>query len=124
MVTRIRLAIADTSYANFRRFLDKVFQYAGTLSLARDTKAVQRNEAQGGDFFVAPGSPGHVVIIIDVCENEEGEKLYLMGQGFMPAMSFHILRQSNRSVWFQGDKYGIKTPFWSKFRWSQLRRFE
>jgi hypothetical protein len=122
-VTWMRVAQADTSYANFRQYLDKVFHYAGTLSLARDTQPVPRREAQGGDFFVDPGQPGHVVVIIDVCEHEVGERMFLMGQGFMPAMSFHILRRADGAIWFKGDEYGVKTPFWNEFKWSQLRRF-
>ena len=33
----------------------------------------------------------HVVMIVDEAVNEEGEKCYLIGQSFIPAVCFHIL---------------------------------
>lgn len=40
-----------------------------------------------GDVFLKGGSPGHVVMVVDLCENEEGQKAFLPGQGYMPAQA-------------------------------------
>ncbi|MEZ4458418.1 MAG: DUF4846 domain-containing protein [bacterium] len=119
----------DNSYASFRRFLDLVFTYAGTRSLPKDSVAV--SAAQPGDFFVQSGSPGHVVVVMDVAENEDGKRIALIGQGFMPAQELHILRSSGdrviEGVWFElptTDHPDIKTPSWKAFSAGDLRRFK
>lgn len=81
----------DDSYDCFVKYLKNVFTYAGTLSMNGESKAITLEEAKAGDVFLYGGSPGHVVMIVDVCENAEGEKAYLLAQGYMPAQEFHIL---------------------------------
>lgn len=46
-----------------------------------------------GDIFLKAGSPGHVVMVADVCENAEGEKALLLAQSYMPAQQFYVPRQ-------------------------------
>src|SRR5262245_19285381 len=53
----------DTSHASLRRWLDIVYGFASTRSLARELRPVDRlSDAAIGDVFVHPGSPGHAVI--------------------------------------------------------------
>jgi hypothetical protein len=118
----VLLAVRGSSHDNFRKYLDKVFNYAGTASISRDYGNPESGNIKAGDFFVDPGRPGHAVVILDVCENNWGDQRYLLGQGFMPAQSFQILQTENGDVWFEPDSEGVKTPFWHKFKWSQLRR--
>ncbi len=56
----------DGSRAAFASFLDQVFTYAGTRSLAREGEAVPRAQAAPGDFLVEGGSTGHAVLLLDV----------------------------------------------------------
>lgn len=93
-VTWTRTAAADDSYASFRRYLDLVFTYAGTRSLSGEMKAVVASDPiEIGDAFVAPGSPGHAVIVVDVAiQTGTGKRMFLLAQGFMPAQDMHILR--------------------------------
>ena len=44
-----------------------------------------------GDVFLKSGSPGHVVMVADVCENGAGQRAFLLAQGYMPAQQFHVL---------------------------------
>ena len=43
------------------------------------------------DHAYAAG-PGHVVLVVDVCENDAGNKAFLLAQGYMPAQQFHLLK--------------------------------
>ncbi|WP_160136138.1 DUF4846 domain-containing protein [Chryseobacterium sp. c4a] len=97
----------DNSYQNFRSYLDLIFNYAGTISLNKETKPVLKSsDLKTGDILITPGSPGHVVFIAGVCQNKEGKKLFLLGEGFTPAQSIHLLSnpfQKNISPWYDFD---------------------
>lgn len=111
----------DGSHGAFDRFLELVMQYAGTISLAAYSQKVARAELRAGDFFVLPGGPGHAVLVLDVAERG-GARMALLGQGYMPAQDFHVLRAGG-SAWFSLEGDGVATPFWSvPFPWSSARR--
>lgn len=118
-------AAPDDSRASFRSYLDQVFSYANTVSIARDAKSPSRGDVQPGDFFVLPGGPGHAVLILDIAVDANGKKRALMGQGYMPAQSFHVLRDSaTSSAWYSFEGERVATPFWAPFPWTALRRFD
>jgi len=123
----VRTAKYDESYSNFRRWLDSVFYYAGTISISRDYPRLKDiSKIRPGDFFAEAGSPGHAVIIVDVAVNETtGEKAMLLAQGFMPAQEMHILKNPgshNLSSWYLVN-FGLvlETPQWN-FYAKHLRR--
>ena len=101
----------DSSYENFREYLNVIFRYAGTISLNKESVAVlQNSKIIAGDFLIKPGSPGHSVIIVGVARNNSGKKLYLLAESFMPAQDVHILRNttnSKLSPWYELD---VKSP--------------
>lgn len=119
-------APADHSFEAFRRYLDIVFMYAGTISLHRDMQQVNRkSEYQIGDVLVHPGSPGHAVIIVDKAKNAKGESIYLLAQGYTPAQSVHIVKSGHSGIspWFKIPQSG---HFWHKRFWLRevgVRRF-
>lgn len=49
-----------------------VFAYAGTLSLAAELKPAALQDLEAGQVFIAGGSPGHCVIVMDVAVNGAG----------------------------------------------------
>jgi len=118
--------------ATFARWLDLVFTYAGTRSLAREGVTVQPGEVMPGDIFVAGGSPGHAVVVLDVAVHPDGRRAALLGQGFMPAQELHVLRarRGARSevlggTWFvlpASDDALLDTPSWVPFTGAQARR--
>ena len=123
-----KTAPADTSRDGFRRFLDTVFQYAGTASLAKDlTPVPDVRDMRIGDVFIQPGSPGHAVIVADLAgDARTGRKVFLLVQGFMPAQDIHVLKNPGSaamSPWYDLD-FGpaLKTPEWT-FTKGDLRRF-
>jgi hypothetical protein len=113
-------------HASFRRYLDSVFTWANTGGLAIQAKKITLEEARPGDFVVLPGSPGHAVLMLDMAVGPGGQRVVLLGQGFMPAQSFQVLRPEKGRVWFTLDASatGVKTPFWPVFPWDSLRRLD
>ncbi|MBS1636854.1 MAG: DUF4846 domain-containing protein [Bacteroidetes bacterium] len=116
----------DNSYATFRKYLDQVFQYAGTLSLSRELKTIPVQNLAIGDVFIMGGSPGHAVIVVDVAE-KGSQKIFMIAQSYMPAQNIHVLKNPENkalSPWFIASE-GIKlyTPEWT-FSWTDLKRFE
>ncbi|MEY8761689.1 DUF4846 domain-containing protein [Chryseobacterium tongliaoense] len=97
----------DGSYQNFRNYLDLVFNYAGTVSLNKETDPVMKNaDLKTGDILITPGSPGHIVFISGMCQNKEGKNLFLLSEGFTPAQSIHLLSNpfdKNISPWYDLD---------------------
>ncbi|MCS6899231.1 MAG: DUF4846 domain-containing protein [Myxococcales bacterium] len=113
-------------HRSFRKYLDMVFTWANTSSLARDARAPSFDQLRPGDFFVLPGNPGHAVLVLDLARASDGRLVALLGQGFMPAQSFHVLRGGDGSPWFpiRPADGSLKTPFWEPFPWSSLRRLD
>lgn len=104
----------DDSYESFVKYMRIVFSYAGTLSMEQEAENITENEIQPGDIFILGGSPGHVVMVADVCENEQGEKAFLLAQGYMPAQEFHVLKNPAHESdpwYYEVDiTYPLQTP--------------
>lgn len=123
-----KTAQPDYSYASFRKYMDLIFSYAGTLSLAKEMISVPVSEMQIGDVFIQGGSPGHAVIVMDMAVDPQKKKQYfLLAQSYMPAQSIHILKnlqQTGISPWYATD-FGevLSTPEWAFTRYD-LKRFK
>lgn len=117
----------DSSYDSFKRFMRIVFVYSGTLNMDYSSKKIKLAEARVGDIFVRGGSPGHVVMIADICKNKEGKKAYLLAQGYLPAQEFQLLKNPlhEDDPWYYEDeiKYPLRTPEYS-FDKGSLRRYK
>lgn len=83
---------ADDSRESFEQYLNTVFAYSSTLSMQKESVPAELQDMKIGDVFLYSGSPGHVAMVADVCENEKGEKAFLLAQGYMPAQQFHLLK--------------------------------
>jgi hypothetical protein len=122
-----RSAGRDFSYANFRKYLNTVFMYAGSYSLSKELVSVDVGDMRIGDVFIQGGFPGHAVAVVDMAVDEStGEKVFLLAQSYMPAQEMHILKNPmNRSLspWYEVD-FGqvLATPEWT-FQRNQLKRF-
>ncbi len=125
LVTKTVAPIQPTHTA-FRAWLDEVYGSANTASLEKEAIPVLTlGELAPGDFMVMSGNPfGHAVLILDIAVAKDGKRALLLGQGYMPAQSFHVLRPSATETWFALDEAAgsIKTPFWKPFPFSSLRR--
>jgi len=112
----------DYTYPAFLRYMNLVFSYASTLSLEKELKPVTNaTEIKAGDVFIKGGAPGHCFIVMDVVENKDHQKQFLLAQSFMPAQNIQIL-QADGSPWFSTNKQA--TIFYAELiRPQYLRRF-
>lgn len=113
-------------HPSFRKYLDNVFMWANTGALAVQGTKIPKADIRPGDFVVLPGNPGHAVLILDIAQSDKGDRVALLGQGFMPAQNFQVLRPNRSQTWFplDLDSPGLKTPFWPTFPWDSLRRLD
>ncbi len=126
-VTWKKSSKAGTSYKNFKRYLEKVYAYAGTASLSKEMKRVEEPDTIAiGDLFIEGGFPGHAVIVVDVAQNSKGDRAFLLAQSYMPAQQIHILKNpanSKISPWYIYDPDApLATPEWG-FDKGTLKRF-
>jgi hypothetical protein len=49
-------------------------------------------------------SPGHCFIVMDVVENSQHKKQFLLAQSFMPAQNLQVLQYDQGQYWFTMDK--------------------
>lgn len=114
-----------------RSWLDEVFAWAGTASLEPYARKVAWADLAPGDFFVMSGAPfGHAVLVLDVAKDDQGRVALLVGQSYMPAQSFQILRPAGDNhgardtAWFvvEPSDLLVDTPFWPAFPKTSLRR--
>jgi len=130
-VERVHGSAVSDDHASYRAWLQHTFLYAGTRSLSLDASPVPApTPVMGGDVFVSPGSPGHAVLVLDVAVSASGQRVGLLGQGFMPAQTFHVLRGEGDHVvsgWFvlpQRSGEVLKNPSWAPLPREGMLRFD
>ncbi len=100
----IHAAFPDNSEQGYRNYLKEVMNYAGTISLQNESEVISPDELRIGDIIC---NDSHVVLIVDLAINDKGEKCYLIGQSFIPAVCFHIITNKsgdNASPWFTQEQ--------------------
>ncbi len=111
-----------------RAWFEQLFMYAGTRSLEFDTKPVPLDQPiAAGDLLLRPGSPGHVVMVLDVAIGRDGEQIAVIGQGSMPAQELHVIPGPIDGAWWRfppGEDVSVDVPGWGTLPRSSLRRFE
>jgi len=112
---------------SFWRYLETVFTYAGTASLARELASVPGGEPEIGDIFIQPGHPGHAVIVVDAAVGPDGgRRVFLLAQSYMPAQEIQVLANPGDprlSPWYASDFGGtLRTPEWI-FKATDRKRF-
>jgi hypothetical protein len=111
-------AAPDAGYASFRRYMDTVFTWAGTHSLAMELAAKPVANLAAGDVFIKGGFPGHAVLVADIAQSRAtGETRFLLVQSYMPAQDIHVLknpRDPEGSPWYRLDFADVlETPEWT-----------
>lgn len=109
----------DTEPSNsdhtYWKYLEYVFSFAGTYSLAQELPSVNEANMQIGDVFLWGGHPGHGVIVVDMAKHTEtGEVIFMLAQSYMPAQEIQLLiNPTNESIspWYSLD-FGdyLETP--------------
>ena len=120
---------APNDYKGFRRYMDRVFAYAGSYSLEREMRSVPLADMRIGDVFIIGAFPGHAVLVVDMAASEAtGEKRFLLMQSYMPAQDMHVLKNPKSpdgTPWYAIPVEGqeLVTPEWV-FPAGTLRRFK
>jgi hypothetical protein len=114
-------------HGDLRRYLNLLFGFASTQSLAGELQPVASlRAAEIGDVFIRPGQPGHAMIIADMAANGAGRRAVLLVQGSMPARGIYLLNNTQNAelgAWFEiADGQPLVTPGY-EFRPDELRRF-
>jgi len=113
----------NANRVSFKRYLEQVFIHCGTASLSKQLKAVSSSaNVQPGDVFIVPGFPGHAILVVDVAKNEQGERIFMLAQSYMPAQDIHILVNPVRPAapWYETGSGRLETPEWT-FHHSDLK---
>jgi hypothetical protein len=119
------------SQKSYRSFLKWAMAYSNSHSLKKGCRKVNPDSLQPGDMFVQnqTGGIGHASLIVDVCRNQDGKKLYLVGYSYMPAQEFHIEKAKSKygqDGWFSLEgffKYLEHHPL-GRYGEPVFRRFE
>jgi hypothetical protein len=98
-------------YVGFEEYMNRVFGMCGSMSLSNQLHHKDIKNIEPGDVFIKGGFPGHAEIVMDVVETQEGHKMFLLAQGYMPAQSMHIVKNLNTtgSPWFNSSDSIIYT---------------
>lgn len=111
---------------NYNRFLNLVFAETHTQQFYYANPAIDKKNVQVGDFIVKKGVKGHVIMIVDLAQNSDGNMIALIGQGDTPACEFYLLNYKKDNPWIPLDFQNefIPLPIKKKMTWDGLRRFE
>lgn len=114
----------DSTHQSMRNYLNIVYAYANTISLCQELKSTDKFEI--GTVIIKPGSPGHTCIIIDDSIEANGNKLFKIAEGYMPAQSIYVLSnpfEANISPWYNLSMGEIITASYD-FKNYLLKKFE
>jgi hypothetical protein len=115
---------AELSHAEFRKYLDAVFNWANSTSLSpRSAPVPDPKDLVAGDFFLQSESPYHVAVVLDIAEKPSGERVALLGQARNPSESIHVIRPGKATPWFSvRPPVPVMTPHSKSLAWQDLRR--
>ena len=101
---------AEDSDDVFNEYMFMICAYASTLSMKGESAEIDIQDLRIGDIFLKAGSPGHVVMVADICE-KDGKKAFLLAQSYMPAQEFHIIKnpRHENDPWYYEEE--VQYPF-------------
>lgn len=115
----------DNSEDNLKKYLHTVLTYTSVASMVKESKKIKHEEIQIGDIFLKTGSESDVVMIVDICENKQGKRGFLLAKGGRPAQQFHLLNNPahKEDPWYYEEElqYPFKTSE-GTFEKGSLRR--
>lgn len=101
----------DESYDTFCKYLQAVFLKTSSATLLKESEKTTLSKLDVGDVFV---KSGHVVMVVDVCQNSQGKKAFLLARGGTPAQQFHVIKNPAHPAdpWYYEEEisHSLKTP--------------
>ena len=123
-----KTASANSSKNNFYNYLNLIYMYAGTQSLYTELPKISSiNKVEVGDMLIYPGSPGHVIMVVDKATASDGKNLFIFAQGNTPAQSVHVLKNpsdTSISPWFMieiGQYLEIPTYYFNQVKFIRFK---
>jgi hypothetical protein len=110
----------------FDRYLRAVFSFCSTRTLGRQLVPASYSTIEPGDVLIRSGLPGHAMLVIDVAEDGQGSRIYLLAQSYMPAQDIHIVKNptDDLSPWYRVDStLGIVATPEYVFKTNELRKW-
>jgi hypothetical protein len=116
----------DSSEKSYRNYLNIVYAESHTQQFYHAYEQRNKMDVEIGDFIVKKGTKGHAILIVDMAEDERGERIVLIGNGDTPACQFFLLNFKNHQPWvpLSFDKENLNLPLKRKMTWDGLRRFD
>ena len=101
------------SYQSLCSYLDYYFGYSGMESLINASAPASVNNLQVGDFFVDKDKQ-YAAMVVDVAENEDGNKCFLLASGGTPGQDIEILKNPAHTT--NGDPWYYVAEVTSSFK--------
>lgn len=125
-VTFSKTAVPNDSKENFYKYLNLIYMYAGTYSLSQELKKISNlSDVKIGDLLIYPGFPGHVMMVGDMIENQDGARRFAFFQGNTPAQSVHIIKNTSDTTmnpWYDLEgKTSLDTPIYTFSSFEMVR---
>lgn len=115
----------DVSKKNLQQYMHVVLTYTSADTMEKESKKIKKTDIRIGDVFLQTGTESDVAMVVDVCENEQGQKAFLLAKGGKPAQQFHMLKNPahENDPWYYVDEmsYPLNTGEFS-FEKGTLRR--
>lgn len=103
----------DDSEENFKKYLHTVLTYTSAASMKKESKKVKKQDIRIGDILLQNGTSPEVAMVVDVCENAQGQKAFLLAKGGKPAQQFYLMKNpaDENDPWYYLDEmtYPLKT---------------
>lgn len=117
----------DYSYSKYFEYLQYYLENINSNTISELLKPIIFKDLQVGDVFFQKGSiKCHAAIVMDLAEDELGNKLYILAQGYYPSQDLHIITNPSNdliSPWYISKEGVLLTPEW-RFSSSDLMRFK
>ena len=107
----VKSAKPSSNYQTFRNYLDTVFMYASVQSVMKESPVITIRDLKPGD---AIAGTGHLIIVLDVVEDINHHKKFLLAQSYIPAQEIEVLKNPyDQSTPWYDESYLESCPFYT-----------
>ncbi len=96
---------ADDSYDTLQSYLEYYFSYSGMATLMATSHQKPIESLSVGDFFI--GEKEYCAMVVDMAENENGERCFLLASGGSPGQEIEVLKNpAHEDPWYYVSELG------------------